>query len=111
MKVTVGLVDRDTFLNLLNNFWYEYVGASLHFDKNVRLYLGQDNFVDELEEEVPWSSFHYKLLDYFHWRYLKCVTYETLVRNELDLFAEMRASCKHIEAIPGIFRRVHDSMS
>ena len=102
-------------LNLRNNMWFQHDGAPPHFGVNVRQYLDQrfpQRWIGR-GGPVAWPARSPDLnpLDFFLWGYLKSLVYETPVRNEEDLLAKIMASCTHVEAIPGIFQRVRESMT
>ncbi|GBN09587.1 hypothetical protein AVEN_211233-1 [Araneus ventricosus] len=49
-------------------------------------------------------------LDYFLWRYVKSLVYETPVNSAEDLVARIAAAARKVRDTPGIFANVRSSM-
>lgn len=105
---------EDVPLNIRRQIWFQHCGTSPHFTFNIREYLNKtygDKWIGR-GGPVAWPPRSPNLtpLDFFLWRHLKSLVYETPVNTKEELVESIMAAAKIIRETPGIFEKVRQNM-
>lgn len=101
-------------LVIRRNMWFQHDGAPAHNSQQVRNYLNatfQDKWIGR-EGPVAWPARSPDLspLDFFLWRHLKSMVYETRVASEEKLIARIIAAAGEMKDDSNVFARVRRSL-
>jgi len=105
---------EDVPLNLRRDMWFQHDGCPAHFSLAVRAYLTAvfgDRWIGR-GGPVTWPPRSPDLtpLDFFLWGLIKDLVYATPIESEEDLIARIVEAVHQVREMPGIFKRVRQSM-
>ena len=107
------LLEEQLLILLLFNHWFQHDGCPSHYGVDVRRFLDQTypNRWIGRGGPVHWPARSPDLtpLDFFFWRDMERLVYETPVLDEQDLIARIVVAADFIRNDPGVFERVRSS--